>query len=146
MRNLFRQNAVFISLSLVLLIALGLALLCVEKGDLHLLLCNHHTPARDLLYAGSRMVPVRSMRRHSAFRTTRRRTVCIGLPSVRSAYHADYQAYPRRSPSSHLVCGAHAGRTTALSRRCPDELLALLPFRTYDVFLRARVCGVYPIN
>ena len=50
MRNLFRQNAIFISLSLMLLIALGLALLCVEKGDLHLLLCNHHTPARDIFY------------------------------------------------------------------------------------------------
>ena len=50
MRNLFRQNAVFISLSLMLLIALGLALLCVEKGDLHLLLCDHHTPARDIFY------------------------------------------------------------------------------------------------
>ena len=50
MRNLFRQNAVFISLSLMLLIALGLALLCVPKGELHLLLCNHHTPARDIFY------------------------------------------------------------------------------------------------
>lgn len=50
MRNLFRQNAVFISLSLMLLIALGLALLCVEKGDLHLLLCDRHTPARDIFY------------------------------------------------------------------------------------------------
>ena len=50
MRNLFRQNAIFISLSLMLLIALGLALLCVEKGDLHLLLCDHHTPARDIFY------------------------------------------------------------------------------------------------
>ena len=50
MRNLFRQNAVFISLSLMLLIALGLALLCVPKGELHLLLCDHHTPARDIFY------------------------------------------------------------------------------------------------
>ena len=50
MRNLFRQNAVFISLSLILLIVLGLALLCVEKGELHLLLCDHHTPARDIFY------------------------------------------------------------------------------------------------
>lgn len=50
MRNLLRQNAVFISLSLMLLIALGLALLCVPKGELHLLLCNHHTPARDIFY------------------------------------------------------------------------------------------------
>lgn len=50
MRNLFRQNAVFISLSLMLLIALGLALLCIPKGELHLLLCDHHTPARDIFY------------------------------------------------------------------------------------------------
>ena len=34
----------------MLLIALGLALLCVPKGELHLLLCNHHTPARDIFY------------------------------------------------------------------------------------------------
>lgn len=50
MRNLFRQNAVFISLSLVLVVALGLALLCIPKGELHLLLCNRHTPARDIFY------------------------------------------------------------------------------------------------
>ena len=50
MRNLFRQNAVFISLSLMLLIALGLALLCVPKEELHLLLCDRHTPARDIFY------------------------------------------------------------------------------------------------
>ena len=50
MRNLFRQNAVFISLSLILLIVLGLALLCVPKGELHLLLCDRHTPARDIFY------------------------------------------------------------------------------------------------
>jgi len=34
----------------MLLIALGLALLCVPKGELHLLLCDHHTPARDIFY------------------------------------------------------------------------------------------------
>ena len=50
MRNLFRQNAVFISLSLILLIVLGLALLCVPKEELHLLLCDRHTPARDIFY------------------------------------------------------------------------------------------------
>lgn len=50
MRNLFRQNAVFISLSLMLIIALGLALLCIPKGELHLLLCDRHTPARDIFY------------------------------------------------------------------------------------------------
>ena len=48
--KLLRRNAVFIGLSLVLLVALGLALLCVPKGELHLLLCDHHTPARDIFY------------------------------------------------------------------------------------------------
>ena len=37
-------------LSLMLLLALGLALLYIPKGDLHLLLCNHHTPARDIFF------------------------------------------------------------------------------------------------
>lgn len=48
--TLFRNNGVFLSLSLVLLVALGLALLCLPKGDLHLLLCDRHTPARDIFY------------------------------------------------------------------------------------------------
>ena len=34
----------------MLIIALGLALLCVPKGELHLLLCDHHTHARDIFY------------------------------------------------------------------------------------------------
>ena len=34
----------------MLLIALGLALLYIPKGDLHLLLCNRHTPARDIFF------------------------------------------------------------------------------------------------
>ena len=34
----------------MLLLALGLALLYIPKGDLHLLLCNHHTPARDIFF------------------------------------------------------------------------------------------------
>ena len=34
----------------MLIIALGLALLCIPKGELHLLLCNRHTPARDMFY------------------------------------------------------------------------------------------------
>ena len=50
MKRFFRQNAVFLSLSLVLLIALGLALLCIPKGELHLLLCDRHTHARDIFY------------------------------------------------------------------------------------------------
>ena len=47
---MLRQNAVFLSLSLMLLVALGLALLYIPKGELHLLLCDNHTPARDIFY------------------------------------------------------------------------------------------------
>lgn len=50
MKRLLQQNAVFIGLSLVLIIALGLALLLLPKGELHLLLCDRHTPARDIFY------------------------------------------------------------------------------------------------
>ena len=50
MTNLFRRNSVFIGLSLMLIVALGLALLWVPKGELHLLLCDRHTPARDIFY------------------------------------------------------------------------------------------------
>lgn len=50
MKDLFKQNAVFITLSLLLLIALGSALVMIPKGELHLLLCDHHTPARDIFY------------------------------------------------------------------------------------------------
>lgn len=32
------------------MIALGLALLCIPKGELHLLLSDHHTHARDIFY------------------------------------------------------------------------------------------------
>lgn len=34
----------------MLFVALGLALLYIPKGELHLLLCDRHTPARDILY------------------------------------------------------------------------------------------------
>lgn len=50
MKQLIRNNAIFLLLSLILLGVLGLALLCIPKGELHLLLCNHHTPARDIFY------------------------------------------------------------------------------------------------
>ena len=50
MLKLLRSNIVFIILSLMLLLALGLALLYIPKGDLHWLLCNHHTPARDIFF------------------------------------------------------------------------------------------------
>jgi len=45
-----KKNAVYLTLSLMLVIALGLALLCIPKGELHLLLCNRHTPVRDIFY------------------------------------------------------------------------------------------------
>ena len=49
-KSFIKQNAVFLSLSLILVLVLGLALLWVPKGDLHLLLCDRHTPARDIFY------------------------------------------------------------------------------------------------
>lgn len=45
-----RNNSVFIGLSLILLAVLGLALLYIPQGDLHLLLCDRHTPARDIFF------------------------------------------------------------------------------------------------
>ena len=50
MKQLFKQNAVFISLSLILVVVLGLALLYIPKNELHLLLCDRHTYARDIFY------------------------------------------------------------------------------------------------
>ena len=50
MRKFFRQNAIFIMLSLILVVVLGLALVYIPKGDLHMLLCDRHTPARDIFY------------------------------------------------------------------------------------------------
>ena len=50
MINLLRRNIIFIGLSLMLIIALGLALLCVPKGELHIFLCNRHIYARDIFY------------------------------------------------------------------------------------------------
>ena len=50
MKQFLKQNAVFIALSLILLGVLGLALICIPKGDLHWLLCDRHTPARDIFY------------------------------------------------------------------------------------------------
>jgi len=50
MRTFFRQNAIFLALSLILLVVLGLALVYIPKGDLHMLLCDRHTPARDIFY------------------------------------------------------------------------------------------------
>lgn len=50
MKSLFKQNGIFIALSLLLTLSMGLALIFVPKGELHLLLCDRHTPARDLFY------------------------------------------------------------------------------------------------
>ena len=50
MKSLFRQNSIFIALSLLLALSMGLALVLVPKGELHLWLCNRHTPARDIFY------------------------------------------------------------------------------------------------
>ena len=50
MKDFIKRNAVFIGLSLAYLITLGLALLLVQKGDLHLWLCDRHTPAGDIFF------------------------------------------------------------------------------------------------
>lgn len=50
MTKFFLKNNVFIGLSLILIVVLGLALLYIPKGELHLLLCDRHTPARDIFY------------------------------------------------------------------------------------------------
>ena len=50
MSKFLRDNIVFLSLSLILLVVLGLALLYIPKSELHLLLCDRHTPARDIFY------------------------------------------------------------------------------------------------
>ncbi len=50
MKSFIHNNAIFILLSLTLCIVLGLALLLIPTADLHLLLCNRHTPARDVFY------------------------------------------------------------------------------------------------
>lgn len=50
MKRFFKQNAVFIGLCLILIAVLGVALATIPKSDLHLLLCDRHTPARDLFY------------------------------------------------------------------------------------------------
>ena len=50
MKELLRNNLVFIGLSLILLAVLGLALLLIPTGELHLLLNNSHTHTRDIFY------------------------------------------------------------------------------------------------
>ena len=48
---MLKRNAVFLSLSLMLIVALGLAILFIPKGELHLLLCDRHTAGRDFFYS-----------------------------------------------------------------------------------------------
>ncbi len=50
MKILIKNNSVFLGLSLILLIVLGLALLYIPQGQLHLMMCDRHTPARDIFY------------------------------------------------------------------------------------------------
>ena len=45
-----KQNRVFLLLSLGLMMVLSIVLLIVPKGELHLLLCDRHTDARDVFY------------------------------------------------------------------------------------------------
>lgn len=47
---MLKKNSIFLGLSLILIAVLGLALLYIPKGELHLLLCDHHTPARDIFF------------------------------------------------------------------------------------------------
>ncbi len=50
MKQFLKRNSVFIGLSLLLIIALGLAVALIPRGELHLLLCDRHTHARDIFY------------------------------------------------------------------------------------------------
>ena len=50
MRQLLRNNSIFIALCLMFIIALGAALLSIPKGELHLLLCDRHTPFGDIFF------------------------------------------------------------------------------------------------
>lgn len=45
-----KQNRVFLVLSLGLMVGLSIALSVVPKGELHLLLCDRHTDAREIFY------------------------------------------------------------------------------------------------
>ncbi|MGM9836875.1 MAG: phosphatase PAP2 family protein [Paludibacteraceae bacterium] len=48
--HFLRQNSVFIILSLLLILVLSAALVCVPKAELHLWLCDRHTPAGDIFF------------------------------------------------------------------------------------------------
>ncbi len=48
--NFLRRNGVFLTLCLILTVALSVCLLCIPKAELHLFLCNRHTPLLDTFY------------------------------------------------------------------------------------------------
>ena len=50
MKRLFKQNSIFLGLSLLLIAVLAAAVTIVPKGELHLLLCNRHSAGRDVFY------------------------------------------------------------------------------------------------
>ncbi len=50
MKRLFKQNSIFLGLSLLLIAVLAAAVTIVPKGELHLLLCDRHSAGRDVFY------------------------------------------------------------------------------------------------
>lgn len=50
MKRLFKQNSIFLGLSLLLIAVLAAAVTIVPKGELHLLLCNRHSAGQDIFY------------------------------------------------------------------------------------------------
>ncbi len=50
MKQIFRQNAIFISLSVLLILVMGVLLVSIPQKDLHLLLNSYHTPALDVFF------------------------------------------------------------------------------------------------
>lgn len=47
---MIKRNGIFLGLSLLFILVLGGALLMVAKGDLHLFLCDRHTPFGDIFF------------------------------------------------------------------------------------------------
>ena len=47
---MLKRNSIFLTLSLILVVVLGLALLYIPKDQLHLLLCDRHSSVRDVFY------------------------------------------------------------------------------------------------
>ena len=50
MKEFCKRNGIFLGLSLILVVVLGLGLLGMPKGELHLMLCDRHSHARDIFY------------------------------------------------------------------------------------------------